>query len=396
MTETKEMRFEFGKNWHRFIRKNFTKERCETARMHLQKFIERESLADLDFLDIGCGSGLHSLGAFQSGAVRVHSFDYDPNSVAATQLVRKSVGDPANWTVERGDALDQAYIAKLGKWQFVYSWGVLHHTGDVWQAIRNAQSTVADGGMFYLALYSADVDTEEGQRFWLDAKQDYNKSGWLGRKRWEWWYIWNNYMNRSIWKFPAFLRRVAEHRFGRGMNLFADLRDWLGGWPMQYTHDQDVVDLLEQECGFKLVNASTGEACSEFLFVRSGKPAQRTIVTDLVAEKRAPLPPPPPRPDTPMQRLVLERPFTAQGGHLYSAVVPALAPFGDDNDRPAQSPILLEEDGNIIGQPHSGHADISKLGRGRYSHWHENIYFSATDNSDPNTNGRQYSLLYPS
>src|SRR3954454_7500437 len=99
MAETQEVRFEFGKNWHRFIKRNFTQERCEIARHHILRFMGRDTLEGLDFLDIGCGSGLHSLGAWQSGAGRIHSFDYDLHSVAATKLVRSKVGDPANWHV---------------------------------------------------------------------------------------------------------------------------------------------------------------------------------------------------------------------------------------------------------------------------------------------------------
>lgn len=285
MTQTQEVRFEFGKNWHRFIKRNFTQERCEIAKHHILRFIGRDSLDGLDFLDIGCGSGLHSLGAWQSRAGRIHSFDYDAHSVAATKLVRSKVGDPTNWNVERGDILDKDYVAGLGQWSFVYSWGVLHHTGDVWQAVRNAQSTVAEGGMFYIALYASDVQPQ--MQYWLDIKREYNRSGALKRNQMVWSYIWNHMMNRDFRRTPELLKRIADYKFMRGMNMFADIRDWLGGWPMEFTADQEVVDLLEQEHGFRLVNASTGEACSEFLFQRTGTPAQRTLVTELLARKPA-------------------------------------------------------------------------------------------------------------
>ena len=157
MSAAGEQRFAFGRNWSRFVRRNFTQERCDVAKKHILDFLGRESMEGLDFLDIGCGSGIHSLAAWQSGARRVHSFDYDPDSVAATKLMWQTAGRPSNWTIERGDVLDSNYIASLGKWNFVYSWGVLHHTGQLWQAVENAQSTVADGGIFYIALYSSDA-----------------------------------------------------------------------------------------------------------------------------------------------------------------------------------------------------------------------------------------------
>jgi len=251
----------------------------------LLRFTGRESLGGLDFLDIGCGSGLHSLAAYEAGADRVFSFDFDPLSVAASEILRQSAGNPPNWHIERGDILDQDYIARLGKWNFVYCWGVLHHTGDIWQAVRNAESSVAVGGMFYLALYSSDVVSPEVQNFWLAKKQKYNESGRLKRAHMMWWYIWTHQMQRQWRRLPEFLRRAAAYKLNRGMSIFADIRDWLGGWPMEYVADQAVVDLLEQEHGFELVNVSTGEACTEFLFRRTGTPTKRTIVTEMAATK---------------------------------------------------------------------------------------------------------------
>ena len=84
MNTTDEQRFAFGRNWSQFVRRNFTQERCDVAKKHMLDFIGCGSMEGLEFLDIGCGSGIHSLAAWQSGARRVHSFDYDPDSVAAT------------------------------------------------------------------------------------------------------------------------------------------------------------------------------------------------------------------------------------------------------------------------------------------------------------------------
>jgi hypothetical protein len=70
------------------------------------------------------------------------------------------------------------------------------------------------------------------------------------------------------------------------MSLLTDIHDWLGGWPMEYTHDQQVVDLLERERGFKLVNVATGQACTEFLFERTGSPSQPTNVKQFEAAKK--------------------------------------------------------------------------------------------------------------
>lgn len=272
-----EMRFEFGKNWSKFVRSRFSQERCDVAKKWMLDFARRSSFEATDFLDIGCGSGLHSLAAWQSGASRVHSFDYDANSVAATRMLWEYAGRPKNWTVEQGDALNEDYVRSLGKWNFVYSWGVLHHTGQMWQAVRNAQSAVADGGTFYIALYSADVQPQK--EFWLDVKRRYNQASALGRTRMVCWYIWNYMLERRLKNVPQLVKRVVEYRLKRGMDLFADIRDWLGGWPMEFAGDQETVDFLEQ-FGFRLTNLKTGEACSEFLFQKTGQPVQRSLVKE--------------------------------------------------------------------------------------------------------------------
>ena len=265
------MRYEFGRNWSRFARKSFSEERVDIARRHMLTLLQRADLAELDFLDIGSGSGLHSLAALRAGAGRVHSFDYDPDCVATTATMRGLAGDPGNWRVERGDVLDDAYIAALGQWTLVYSWGVLHHTGDVWRALANAAKTVASGGLLYIALYSADMQSDP--EFWLNIKQEYNRAGALKRRRMEWWYVWVYLMNRNPLWIGHLVYRMLRHRLNRGMSLFVDIRDWLGGWPMEFVHDKDVIARLDQQ-GFRLLNMKTGEACSEFVFQRSA--ASRT------------------------------------------------------------------------------------------------------------------------
>jgi 2-polyprenyl-6-hydroxyphenyl methylase/3-demethylubiquinone-9 3-methyltransferase len=277
-TTEQHLRFQFGRNWDRFNKRNFSEERLSIAQRRILEFTGRQSLDGFDFLDIGCGSGIHSYGALRAGARRVFSFDYDVNSVAATKWLQSHAHMPLNWTVEQGDILDDSYVGRLGKWNFVYSWGVLHHTGDMWRAVRNAQRTVGEDGFFFIALYSADV--QPMREFWLDVKREYNRAGPLKRQYMVLWYIWRFGMGKRFRHLPDVVRQILDYRFSRGMNYFTDVRDWLGGWPMEFANDQDVVDLLEGEYDFKLINVKTGEACSEFLFQRSGAPAKRSVVTE--------------------------------------------------------------------------------------------------------------------
>jgi 2-polyprenyl-6-hydroxyphenyl methylase/3-demethylubiquinone-9 3-methyltransferase len=203
----------------------------------------------------------------QLGAASIHSFDYDADSVASTRLLREKAGSPAAWTIQQGSVLDAAFMASLPTYDLVYSWGVLHHTGDVWKALDLAASRVAPGGLFYIALYSADVHTDPPPEFWLDIKQRYVRSGWLERRRMDWWYVWRFMMRRNPARIPLVLWRMLAPSRTRGMNLFTDIRDWLGGWPMQFVWDAQAMTFVEDR-GLRLKEIATGEANTEFLFER--------------------------------------------------------------------------------------------------------------------------------
>src|SRR5258707_14155469 len=103
-------RYDFGKNWASFIDASFSAERRNIAKQRLLDFLKRQDLQNLSFLDIGSGSGLHSMAAYDAGAARIHSFDYDQVSVQTTARLKAIAGAPANWAVERGDVLDLDYL----------------------------------------------------------------------------------------------------------------------------------------------------------------------------------------------------------------------------------------------------------------------------------------------
>jgi 2-polyprenyl-6-hydroxyphenyl methylase/3-demethylubiquinone-9 3-methyltransferase len=263
-------RFEFGQNWKKYIESSFSQEKVEVSKSHLLGFLRCTDFQGLTFLDIGCGSGLHSLAAIQLGAKSVISFDYDPKSVEATSILyNKHAGKPKHWKIMQASVLDEPFMASLPKADIVYSWGVLHHTGDVWRAIRNAALPVKDGGLFYIALYSADMQKDPPPEFWIDVKRRYLAASKLEKRKMEWWYIWRFHMGCNISALRRVLRDIIEYKKNRGMSYFTDIRDWLGGWPMEFCYDNEVKQFVENQLGMEAVNIKTGEANTEFLFKRT-------------------------------------------------------------------------------------------------------------------------------
>ena len=146
-------RFEFGKNWRNFITK-LNDGRIQQAELSLKKMLEVDTVEGKSFLDIGSGSGLFSLAARNLGA-NVTSFDYDESSVWCTnELNKRYHSDDQSWTVMHGSVLDTEFLATLGEFDFVYSWGVLHHTGDMWRALENTCKLVKPRGTLFIAIYN--------------------------------------------------------------------------------------------------------------------------------------------------------------------------------------------------------------------------------------------------
>lgn len=115
-------RFEFGANWSRFI-SVLNDERIARAEKSLCEFLGVVNLTGKRFLDAGSGSGLFSLAARRLGA-EVHSFDYDPQSVACTrELKNRYFPKDEAWVIEDASVLDQDYLSRLGQFDVVYSWG---------------------------------------------------------------------------------------------------------------------------------------------------------------------------------------------------------------------------------------------------------------------------------
>jgi hypothetical protein len=94
-----------------------------------------------------------------------------------------------------------------------------------------------------------------------------------------------------------------------------------------------------------------------------------------------------------VSRILGEDEIEGELGHMFVVRLPMGWDTLSDTVTGSFSPLVLLEDGQIIGPPHYPFDIIRKEGRGCYVHWGEDLWFSTSDNTDPRTNGRTYEVL---
>ena len=260
-------RFSFGRNWAEFL-SDLDAVQLEHASQSLQERLG-PSLEGKTFLDVGSGSGIFSMAAYHLGA-QVHSFDYDPHSVSCAETLRRAIKQTDRWTIERGSVLDKQYLDGLGQFDVTYSWGVLHHTGNMWAALENVAGLVRPGGLLWIAIYN---DQGFASSVWREVKRLYNTLPRflrpplvaLAMLR-----LWGPTVIKDALRGSP-LKSWRTYGRNRGMSPWRDAVDWVGGFPFEVSRPEEILRFYEAR-GFSAewcFDAAKGLGCNEFIFRRS-------------------------------------------------------------------------------------------------------------------------------
>lgn len=255
--------FDFGRNWAAFA-DQLPEGAIERASQGLER-LGLTALAGKTFLDIGCGSGVHAVAAMKKGAI-VSGIDVDRVCVETANAMARRADTPV---FAKQCSILSPSIQDLGTFDVVYSWGVLHHTGAVWDAIDAAASLVAKNGTLAIALYERTPLCSA----WAVEKQLYTKAPPFARAMIRGPFSVARLLASSIRQRRSPVGILRDYKGDRGMDFWRDADDWLGGYPYQPTRAAEVIAFVEQR-GFRSVRTRIvrpnigvfGTGCSEFVF----------------------------------------------------------------------------------------------------------------------------------
>lgn len=213
-------------------------------------------------LDIGCGSGLHALAALRLGAAHVTAIDADPVCVETTRALLAAHAPSGRWETRVAGVFD---LDGFGTFDVVWSWGVLHHTGDVRRALACASARVAPGGALAVAISRRTWLC----RFWAAVKKTYSRSGPFAQRA-----------IRSLYRALVFAPRLLRGRVlpqTHGLDFTTGAHEWLSGYPYESLLPGQV-QAIAFDCGMTLRRANvvkgppfglTGTGCDAYVFLRT-------------------------------------------------------------------------------------------------------------------------------
>jgi 2-polyprenyl-6-hydroxyphenyl methylase/3-demethylubiquinone-9 3-methyltransferase len=260
--------FAFGRNWASYST-IIDDARVAQAEDGLARLLGKDRLAGTTFLDIGCGSGLHAVAAARLGAARIMAVDLDPVAVETARAVLRQYAPQTPADVRQVSVFELSPETS-GTFDIVYSWGVLHHTGAMHEALQRAAQMVAPGGHFAFALYHR----TRMCGFWRREKRWYAAASPRAQ-----------HAARALYTALLRLRfaltggdfraHVANYQSQRGMEFSHDVHDWMGGYPYESISAPEV-EALMRRIGFAHVRSFTspltiglfGSGCDEYVYRR--------------------------------------------------------------------------------------------------------------------------------
>jgi len=265
------MQFDFGKNWKNFSAAALSDDKINRAREDFNALLGTEKLNRKSFLDIGFGQGLSILFATEAGALTT-GCDINPTCSEVLEYNAKKYFPQFSNTVIPviiGSILTPKIVEdirekspdKSGLYDVVHSWGVLHHTGNMYKAIENSISLVKPGGgIFCIAIYNKHWSSP----LWKFIKWFYCKSPVFIQKTMV------AIFYPVIWFAKLLVIRKNPTRQQRGMNFYFDIIDWVGGYPYEYASKSEILNYVEG-FGFTCVKSIPAEVptgCNQFIFIR--------------------------------------------------------------------------------------------------------------------------------
>lgn len=262
-TKIQNKQFNFGENWENFSKNQLSSTKIQEAKKDFVKFFQNESIKNQTFIDIGFGQGMSLLIANTLGAITVGN-DINPLSEKVLEFNKSYFSDIKEISIPIiiGSILKESTLNAIRQineqYDIVHSWGVLHHTGEMWEAINNSSELVNKNGKFIIAIYNKHWSSP----LWHTIKKTYNYSPKFIKKL----IISIFYFIILIAKFSVTFKNPFKKE--RGMSFYYDVIDWVGGYPYEYANKEEIQTYIEN-LGFQLIyynKAQVPTGCNEYVF----------------------------------------------------------------------------------------------------------------------------------